>query len=311
MSAPSTPSAGLPALKVLMLGSVSLDELERSGQRRAAFGGAVCYGGAAAAADGCRVDVAVHVPSDVQQDLRRAYPQLHWHMLSAGRATRFVNIEAELGPRQQRCTDRAPVFSAAHLPDGQWDWVHCGPLHARDLSGDLLIALRRQAQVISLDVQGLLRSIDAQGRVRLDGASLDPEDLQAWLEGVDWLKASEREWRVLHQIFGVAPDKTCAHWNWKGLLVSRGRAGGRLFGRTRHWDWSPNPGPVDGLETGAGDVFLAAFMARYLQGARTLELPSRKPGPAFASVSPELHDPGAALTHAAARAVALVASREG
>lgn len=254
----------MPIPRALMLGSLSLDRLERNGKVHEAFGGAVCYSGLAAARSGLDVESVALLPADHHQALRQAHPQLRWHVYDAPRATRFSNVETDGQERKQRCTAMAPPLNAAQLPDGAWDWAHCGPLHPRDIDMAVLPALRRQAKTISLDVQGLLRHIHADGTVLLHAAAMPLDALDTWLHAADWIKASAREWAVLEELFGVAAEAACARWKLQGLLCTRGREGGTLYTPDGHYDWTPQPAVVHGLETGAGDAFLAAFMAHRL-----------------------------------------------
>lgn len=321
---------------VLMLGSLSLDLLERDGHRREAFGGAVRYGGLAAVQEGLAVEALVHLPEAYHKQLLERHGEVDWHLLPAQTATRFENAESAKGKRVQRCTEQAPMLCAASFAQaaeawGPWDWVHCGPLHPFDVEAAVLDQLRLQAKTISLDVQGLLRRIDKGGGVSLDADALPKPILEQWLHGVDWVKASQREWAAIHAMFGLDPQASCVRWGWEGLLLTKGQAGGTLFGPHRHWEWRAK-GPVrDGLETGAGDVFVASFLSHFLYGklggtspdncgdtspsaGPSTGLHAASQGSAFNAqmggnpTALERRSPLAALQHAAGRAAALVAS---
>lgn len=249
---------------LLVVGSLAFDRLERDGLVEHRLGGVVTYGGLTAARLGCHVDIWSAMPSGAVDAVRQRLSGLHVMPSESTEATRFVNREYVGGERQQLCPTRARSLHWSDRPfaaDAQWDWIHLGPLHPDDISAEVVHALRPRCRVMSLDLQGLTRSVEANGAVRAEVA----EQVRDVLPGLDWVKASDAEWAQVADHLGLTAGLAVARFGWRGLLVSAGARGGVLHTPTGALPWLAEVPPHVVLETGAGDVFTTSFVGRLLQ----------------------------------------------
>lgn len=250
--------------RLLVVGSIALDRLERGPRIARRLGGAVTYSGLTAQRLGCAVEAWTAMPASWADRARWLLAPIVLHVSPSAAPTRFVNREIPGREREQLCpsqADRLRWEERTFAVDARWDWIHLGPLHAGDLDVELTPLLRERCRVLSLDLQGYTRGIAADGRV----ASEVVGDVERRLEAVDWVKASEAEWESVSAALGLGADEACARFGWRGLLVTRGAAGGvaHVGGDAISWDAEQ----VDevALETGAGDVFMASFVARLFE----------------------------------------------
>ncbi|NTX35074.1 carbohydrate kinase [Myxococcus sp. CA033] len=128
---------------------------------------------------------------------------------------------------------------------------------------ETLIRMSQHATQVLADAQGLLRTLDAHGRVL--NQRLEDTPFAALLGHLHVLKASEEEARVLD--IDAVRAKTC-------LVVTRGAKGCTVL--TARDTLQVPSWPVEEVDpTGAGDCFLAGFTLGLLRGeslARCAEL---------------------------------------
>jgi sugar/nucleoside kinase (ribokinase family) len=137
-------------------------------------------------------------------------------------------------------------------------WVHVAPLLRSDFPADALVALASDGRVLSYDGQGLVRAPEL-GPMNVN-ASFDP----AVLEPITILKLAEDEAVVLAR--GRFAERDARVLGAPEILVTFGSAGCTLYieGESEH---VPAAWPVLGVQTtGAGDVFMVAYMAARSDG---------------------------------------------
>ena len=134
-------------------------------------------------------------------------------------------------------------------------WVHVGPLARTDFSPAAVTALARGRRV-ALDGQGLVRP------ARAGPLALDAEFERTVLEHVSVLKLAEEEAEVVRDAFG----RSLGDLGVPELLVTYGGSGSLLSfeGKEHRFDART----VDADPTGAGDAFLAAYVAGRSRGDR-------------------------------------------
>lgn len=134
---------------------------------------------------------------------------------------------------------------------------------AGEVLPETLLRVSERARHVLADAQGLLRTLDASGRVL--NARLEDTPFDAMLERLRVLKASEEEAQALD--IERVRRRTC-------LVVTRGARGCTVYTADARLDV---PGvPVEAVDTtGAGDCFLAGFalgLLRELPLARCAEI---------------------------------------
>ncbi len=249
-----------------VLGSLSFDHLERGETSIHSLGGALTYSGLSAAKLGWKVHALAHVPRDLWPCCTALEKTMKCCWLDSKDATRFHNREYLDAQGNSHREQRMTSASQALRPDeflhwmtsqtrpGRFDWIHLGPLFPRDFSDGLLPVLRARAHWLSADLQGWSRSIE-EGRVRSQWCH--PDDLGA----LDWVKASEEEWSTVREATGWSAKDALKINGWKGVLISAGVRGGCLYTHQGEIPWKAAPAGRTAMETGAGDVFTAAFVS--------------------------------------------------
>jgi len=157
---------------------------------------------------------------------------------------------------------RAPPISSEDIPASMTpNAIHVAPI-ANELALNVIKKLRTLTNILSLDPQRFLREFDKFGNVKL--RKWDDSEI---LEQIDIYKSSLREIEIItgatnlrsamKQIHNIGP---------KMVLVTKGIMGSTLFFEERFHD-IPSCKPRVALDsTGAGDVFIGAFLAEYIKG---------------------------------------------
>jgi len=236
-------------LVALLVGSISRDLLADGGS---APGGVPHWAGLALLRLGARVRVVTRAATadDALLDPLRAAGAEVLRLPSA-RTTTCRNEYAETGDRHELWACSDPI-SAADVPE-PWrraDLVQLGPLHRRDLAPDLARSLCGR---IGLDAQGLVRAGQGEG-THLAAA----EGLEAALVGVQVLKAGEDELPFVLR-GAEPPGRLLERSALDALLITRGARGATLLTRAGRIE-IPALALRARFPTGAGDVFLAAFL---------------------------------------------------
>lgn len=142
--------------------------------------------------------------------------------------------------------------------DSGVEWVHVAPLLRSDFPPETLTALAGAGHRVSFDGQGLAR-VPRTGPMLLD-ARFDP----ALLRRLTVLKLAEEEASVVAD--GTFDQRTATALGVPEILVTFGSAGSVVYagGRTAHVPAAP---PVLGVQTtGAGDIFMVAYIAARSDG---------------------------------------------
>ena len=259
---------------VLLIGSITRDRIGVPGRRWSQPGGAPWHAGVA-------LTPAVEVAAVAQAGpwcQRFALPGLRaagvrWLGAAAPRDTAFINRYAR-GQRRQVLCSQAPLIGVAQLPAGAITETITGtitgtiaaavvsPLFPADVDPAVVAALRPRGIFVALDLQGLLRSPDARGRVRPIAA-----DIRPFAEGVHALKCSQRELQTLlpaldwhAAAIDLARSLGCE------LIVTRGAEGALLVAGTALFEMEGVALDATVDTTGAGDALIAAYAAGRASG---------------------------------------------
>jgi 1D-myo-inositol 3-kinase len=254
VSAPRKPSKLTPmretrAPSALVLGSITRD-VEAGG--RSLPGGVVHYAGLAFAALGARTRVVtrsrVEDAGELLGPLRSA--GVETRALPSAATTTYANDYTGAEDRHELLAASDPI-EPGDLPQ-PWrsaDAIHLGPLHRRDLLPETVASL---SGLVGIDLQGLARLGSAAG-TRL---ATNPE-LKDFLVHVAVAKAAEEEIAVLRE--GMTLGELRREYALAELLVTRGARGALLVTRNGVEEIPAVPA-VRRFPTGAGDVFLAAYL---------------------------------------------------
>jgi len=169
------------------------------------------------------------------------------------------------GERDMILRSKGPPIYLEDLQGVEAKALHISPI-ANEVSIDSVRKMVGKDSLISLDPQGLLRHFDSCGRVTLH--KLD--DL-SFLSSVGILKASENELKILLGVENAL--KALRKARDLGVKIAIATIGGRgafisLNDKIFNIPAAKPRRIVD--PTGAGDVFIGAFLAEYLRGEDAL-----------------------------------------
>jgi len=176
--------------------------------------------------------------------------------------TRYTLIYNRKGECQLILNAKAPAIKPADIPDSLSSKViHVSPI-AGEVSYDVAKKLRRHSSLLSLDPQGLLRRFDENGKVYL-GKLDNPEILRE----VDIFKASVSEIEVATGESELPRAIRRIHsWGVEVVIVTRGSQSTILSLSGKLYEIPAARSEVVADTTGAGDVFIGAFLAEYIRG---------------------------------------------
>jgi sugar/nucleoside kinase (ribokinase family) len=233
------------------------------------LGGSAAYVSLAAS----RLESRVAVVSKVGNDFPEAY---RWWLeqerinlsglfkLSDAQTTRFeLKYNDDLSDRTLQLRAKAPPITVEDLPNPlKAGAVHLAPI-AGEISYEVAESLRKCADVLSLDPQGLVRSFDENGNVSR-GTLADTRILSL----IDIYKSSQRELEAVTGISEMRPAVKAIHDHGaKIVIVTLGAKGAALSYEDMIHDIPPcTPSKVVD-PTGAGDAFIGGFLSEYVEGA--------------------------------------------
>ncbi|MEM0358693.1 MAG: PfkB family carbohydrate kinase [Candidatus Hadarchaeales archaeon] len=254
-----------PEPEIVVVGHIAIDvNVFPWGIIENVLGGAPTYGGLALRALGKEVGVL----SKVGRDLPEKFPPLYRAfgidtegiMVVGEHTTLFENTYDERGRRVQRCKYRAPPLSPGDLPESYREakGFYVSPV-VNEVGPELLKELKRSDGLVVLDPQGAFREVGREGRVRIRM----PENFQELVKYADVVKVGREEMEGI----GKKPKEMLELLKKMGVklgIVTLGEKGCMAYCDGKFLS-------AEGLKvqvqdpTGAGDVFGAVFLAKYLE----------------------------------------------
>jgi len=259
---------------VCIIGSFSIDSITVPGRNEAfhSLGGATAYTSFAVKTLGETAAVVSRVGGD--------FPETYlWRMHKEGinisavkrysqeTTTRFeLCYNKDFSERTLKLTCRGPSINLEDIPQG----LHAKIIHVAPIAGEIDYKVMKQLKTccnsLSLDPQGFLRNFDENGNVT--------PNLQAdkhVLELVDICKVSQDEiFALTGQMELSGAIKAIHDMGIKTVIVTMGAKGSLLSAEgVQHIIPACQPTAlVD--PTGAGDVFIGAFLSEYLKNREPL-----------------------------------------
>jgi len=176
--------------------------------------------------------------------------------------TSYMLIYDSKGERQLILNARAPAIKPAEIPDSlSSEVIHVSPI-AGEVSYEVMKRLRRHSRLLSLDPQGFLRKFDKDGKVHL--GKLDNPKI---FEEVDIFKASKSEIEAATGESDLIQAIRQIHsLGVRIVIVTRGSRSAILSLNEKLYEIPTAKSKVVVDTTGAGDVFIGAFLAEYVKG---------------------------------------------
>ncbi|MCS7096493.1 MAG: PfkB family carbohydrate kinase [Candidatus Bathyarchaeota archaeon] len=181
--------------------------------------------------------------------------------------TKFeLKYSEDFSERNLRLISRAPPITMEDLPKTvRAKAIHVAPI-ANEISYEVIEGVRRSAEILSLDPQGLIRVFDDNGNV-----SYRALEKMETLSLVDIYKSTYEEIKALTGEVNLKNAIRIIHDHGvKTVIVTLGNKGAALSveGAICNIPAYKPPKVVD--PTGAGDAFIGGFLAEYLRGSDML-----------------------------------------
>lgn len=253
---------------LVTVGSFVIDGIIYSHAARSTkvIGGPATYVSLAASKLGARVSVLSKVGADFQQYLdwlQKSNVDLSYTKTVKNHSTTAFKLTYN-HPEQERriqMTCEGPRISLRDIPSSlNPRAIHVAPV-ANELSIEMVQKLRKKTALLSFDPQGFLREFNKAGVVTLRRI----DDL-SFLKYCDVFKSSAEEIKTMTGHAELEPAmQEVSDRGVKIVLATVGERGtSALFNQKPHHILACKPKIVKD-PTGAGDVFIGAFLAEYLQ----------------------------------------------
>ena len=268
-------------MRIGVYGNLTLDELDQNGKQVVRPGGSALYSSLAAAYFGARVSVVSNIGRDYP---RNVLSLIHSRRIDITSVRRFDGLNTRfrisyLGDsRKLELVHPGQKLKPGHILSSL-QAIHLGPVF-NEIGGDTLTYARRHSEFLTVDVQGLLRTVRQDGSIRLVRKNINP-----FLSKCNLVKATEEEARVIAPASKiVATARRLLDKGAQYAIITRGRSGSLLvkkYGGAVHVPSVPESEVVD--LTGAGDIFIGSWLATFMSVGDALW--AAAVGAAFASLS--------------------------
>jgi sugar/nucleoside kinase (ribokinase family) len=249
---------------IVIVGHVAIDTNKFSqGMIESAIGGAPTYAGLALAALRKKVGVVAKIGVDFTELFPPIYSKMGLDtegiLVSGEYTTAFENIYDEKGNRTQLCRHVAPEITPDDIPTS---YLEAKGFYVSPLADEVTLETMKKIKgdnLVVMDPQGLFRQIDEKGRVTIRSEV----DLKPFLEHVDVVKMGREEAKLIMKEPKQLLEKLC-EMGPKIAILTRGEEPALMLSDGEFHEVKSLK--VDARDpTGAGDVFGAVFLARYLE----------------------------------------------
>jgi sugar/nucleoside kinase (ribokinase family) len=172
-----------------------------------------------------------------------------------------LTYNADLSDRTLKLKSKGAPIGLADVPrDLQAKAIHIAPI-ANEVSFEVVEHLKKCADVLSIDPQGLLRSFDEAGNVN-ENASVETQIFSL----INIYKSSQNEIYRLTGESELKPAIRAIHdVGVETVIVTMGAKGSVLSVEGAQYNIAACPSQVLVDPTGAGDVFIGGFLTEYLR----------------------------------------------
>ena len=236
------------------------------------LGGAATYASFAAK----RLEATVSVISKVGGNFPEAY--LWWlgqEGINISAVTKLVgepstcfelNYSKDLSERTLKLKSKGPALSPEDVPkDFHARAIHIAPI-ANEIPYELVERLKCCAEILSLDPQGLIRTLNEPGNA-IKNSSVDNRIFSL----INIYKSSQNEIYTLTGESELKPAIKAIHdIGIETVIVTMGLKGSLLSVEGAQYNIEACPSQVLVDPTGAGDVFIGSFLTEYLRQKESL-----------------------------------------
>jgi sugar/nucleoside kinase (ribokinase family) len=255
---------------IAVIGSTTIDKIVQRDFRRFKIGGVTTYSGITYRRHGLNTWVVTNVANRDRQIIRRLQQEsIVVHNGQTQFTTLFKNMIDDEGKRSQKILQQAASINRElvneNLEDA--DFVHLGPLYPTDIDVRAIELIDRLKHFVILDVQGLVRAV----RNNIVYAAVS-KHLPAAMRIAHIVKANRRECESLIAFFRTDLLGLMRQFHINEFVVTAGQEGGfvqtigagQISYRAARVTSNEDP-------TGAGDIFLAAYVIGRFLKQRSIE----------------------------------------
>jgi sugar/nucleoside kinase (ribokinase family) len=253
---------------IAVIGSTTIDQIIHRNRRTFKAGGVTVYSGITYSRHGIATRAITNIADrnpQVTACLRNQ--RILVHNGQTRQTTHFIN-DIRPGNRRQKNPQRAapirPQQVLDHVKDV--DAVHLGPLHPKDIDIGGIKSLKGLDRQVILDIQGLVRTVK-NGNVDLAVS----QQLFDALNVSQIVKANRHEYAVMLDFFQTDLMTLMQRFDICEFIVTSGASGGFVQESTAPaTPYAAASVEFEGDPTGAGDIFLAAYVVEHLLKQRSI-----------------------------------------
>jgi sugar/nucleoside kinase (ribokinase family) len=261
-------------MKLIVMGAITEDYIyQPNGQAWKTIGGVPIYAAALARALKEPIGIVSKVGLDLKtkylREIKKLQANLDGFTIEGPTSMRFENRYLKDGTRIQKVLSTSSSISKKDIPQHflESPCLHLGPVY-HEIDPTIIPSIREYFNIISLDIQGYIRAIDGEtGEVTIDSW----ENYQDYLSFIDVLKADEYELKALTKTNKLSDAiEKIRKIGIDQLLVSLGENGVLVYQGKKKYS-IPTFSTTIKDTTGAGDVFITAFLIEYIENSDPLE----------------------------------------
>jgi sugar/nucleoside kinase (ribokinase family) len=245
---------------IAVIGSTTIDKIVHRNFSRFKIGGVTTYSGITYSRHDIKTWVLTNVANHDQEIVKRLERESIVVCNGPTETTTYFRNRYDAGEdkRRQNILQQAAPINRRQLIEHLKDvgFVHLGPLHPSDIDVRAIELIARLRPLVILDVQGFLRSV--KNKIIYPAVS---EHLPAAIGASHIVKANRQEYELLIDFFRMDLMELIRQFKIKEFVVTAGHKGG--FVQTITGEEIPYPAvsvKSNGDPTGAGDIFLAAYV---------------------------------------------------
>ncbi|MGD2185264.1 MAG: PfkB family carbohydrate kinase [Desulfobacterales bacterium] len=253
---------------IAVIGSTTIDKIVSRDLSCYKIGGVTTYSGISYSRHGIKTFAVTNIAKrDAQIITRLKAEKIEVRRGKTEVTTHFINY-IHCGTRQQKMVQRSAPISrkqvAANIKG--IDFVHLGPLHPADIDIQVIKLLNNLDVGIILDIQGLVRSV----KNNMVYATVSRHLAEA-LHCAHIVKANTAEYESIADYYQMDLSQLMNRFNINEFLVTSGAKGGcvkKITGEEIHYKAAAVK--TTGDPTGAGDIFLAAYVIARILNRQTI-----------------------------------------
>ncbi len=245
---------------IAVIGSTTIDEIIHRNFSRFKIGGVTTYAGITYSRHGIKTWVLTNVANRDREIIKRLEQESIVVCNGQTEITTYFRNLLDDGDdnRRQHILQQAAPINWSQLTGNLKDvgFVHLGPLHPSDIDVRTIELIGRLKPLVILDVQGFLRSV--KNKIVYPAVSAH---LPAAIRVSHLVKANRQEYESLIDFFRTDLTELMRQFKINEFVVTTGHKGG--FVQTITGEEIPYPAASvksNGDPTGAGDIFLAAYV---------------------------------------------------